>query len=45
MSGPVVMHICAVVIYNFLSLLMVVQGQMRVGWRAGFQRLKTGTFG
>jgi hypothetical protein len=35
-----------------LNLLVVVQGnaqwvvqQMRVGWRAGFQRLKTGTFG
>jgi hypothetical protein len=35
-----------------LSLLVVVQGnaqwvvqQMRAGWRAGFQRLKTGTFG
>jgi hypothetical protein len=36
-----------------LNLLVVVQGamhngvvqQMRVGWRVGFQRLKTGTFG
>jgi hypothetical protein len=35
-----------------LNLLVVVQGQcsmvvqqMRVGWRAGFQLLKTGTFG
>jgi hypothetical protein len=35
-----------------LNLLVVVQGnaqwvvqQMKVGWRAGFQRLKTGTFG
>jgi enterochelin esterase-like enzyme len=33
-----------------LNLLVVVHGQctmqqMRVGWRAGFQRLKTGTFG
>jgi hypothetical protein len=35
-----------------LSLLVVVRSnaqwvvqQMRVGWRAGFQRLKTGTFG
>jgi hypothetical protein len=35
-----------------LNLLVAVQGnaqwvvqQMRVGWRAGFQRLKTGTFG
>jgi hypothetical protein len=35
-----------------LNLLVVVQGnaqwvvqQMRVGWRAGFQRLKTGNFG
>jgi hypothetical protein len=27
-----------------LSLLVVVQ-QMRVGWRASFQRLKSGTFG
>jgi hypothetical protein len=28
-----------------LNLLVVIQGQCTMGWRAGFQRLKTETFG